>query len=115
METLIQVSEEVLKATALAPEITDRSSITPVYVYFDGNMLEECDTYDLIIRQSGYFWLLTVLCKETRLFGISLYEMVIFEKLRNNPKYLEKSAIFTLFQKAVGSSKKLTLLYKNEN
>ena len=47
--------ENVLKAAALAPEITDRSSITPVYVYFDGNMLEECDTYDLIIRQSGNF------------------------------------------------------------
>ena len=43
--------ENVLKAAALAPEITDRSSITPVYVYFDGNMLVECATYDLLIRQ----------------------------------------------------------------
>ena len=33
-----------------APKITDRSSITPVYVYFDGNMLSQCATYDLIIR-----------------------------------------------------------------
>jgi hypothetical protein len=35
---------------AKASDIVDLSSLTPVYVYFDGDMLEQCTNYDLIIR-----------------------------------------------------------------